>query len=201
MKENLKILITGGACAGKTQAINYIKEYLTNLGYYVYISNEVPTMLISNGVDYQKIDKMNFQQLVIELQIQMEKFYKNVLSFSKGNKNIILFDGSPIDSLKFITKKEFDEIICNYGLTYNEILSSYDGIIHLETVAKKFPELYTTSNNSARMNNITDAIERDNKLIDAYKLHPNHIIIGSYKDIDEKKSKVLDGINIILKNI
>ena len=201
MKENLNILITGGPCAGKTESLQHIKAYLIGLEYNVYICNEIPTMLISNGIDTQKIDKLDFQKLVIQLQIEMQKIYENVLSLSKSNKNIVLFDGSPIDCLKFITKKEFDDIVSNYGLTYDTILNSYNGVIHLETVAKKFPELYTTSNNSARKSDVNEAVNRDNRLIEAYKDHPNRVIISSYRNLDEKRISIQDGMDKIINNL
>lgn len=199
-KESKKILITGGACAGKTEALNIIKDYLTKLDYHVIILNEIPTMLITNGITPQNMGKMNFQIFVINLQIEMQKKYEEAMSFSNEQKNIILFDGSPLDALKFITKSEFEEIIEQYNLTYEDILNSYDGIMHLETVAKKYPELYTVENNVARMNNIDSAIERDNRLLDAYKSHPNRIIISSYKNLSEKKDKIIEEIiNLLSK--
>ncbi len=192
------IVITGGACAGKTEALKSIKDYLSKLGYNVYIQNEIPTMLITSGVTPQNIGKMNFLELVIDIQIEMQKKYEKAISFSKESKNVIIFDGSPIDALKFITKKEFDEIIKKYGLTYDKLLNNYDGILHLETVAKRFPEFYTTENNIARMNDVNVAIERDNKLLDAYNSHSNRVIISSYKNLEEKKDKVLEGLCKIL---
>ena len=42
-----KILITGGACAGKTMALKVVKDYLEGKGYTVSIFEEVPTNLIN----------------------------------------------------------------------------------------------------------------------------------------------------------
>ena len=50
-----KILITGGACAGKTTSLNLIKEYFEKNNYKVYVMEEVPTKLIYEGITSDKI--------------------------------------------------------------------------------------------------------------------------------------------------
>ena len=48
-----KILITGGACAGKTTVLDVIKEYLEEKEYNVNIIEEVPTKLINEGITFE----------------------------------------------------------------------------------------------------------------------------------------------------
>ena len=45
-----KIVLTGGACGGKTTALAAIEQELTDIGYKVYILDEVATRLISSGI-------------------------------------------------------------------------------------------------------------------------------------------------------
>lgn len=193
---HIKLLLTGGACAGKTTSIKFIKEYLYNFGYKVYIVNEIPTALIKTGIIPQKVGNINFLNLVIKIQLEMYKIYNEITS--NKVKTIIIFDGSPIDVTKFVNKKQFERMIEQYKLNYNKILNMYDVVIHLETVASSFPELYSKSSNKARISEIDMAIENDIKIQNAYKIHKNRILIKSTKDFDIKKERIIFAINSLL---
>lgn len=197
-KKCKKIVLTGGACGGKTESLSFIKEHFTKLGYDVYIVNEMATILILGGITPQKVGGRNFQELVVGMQIEMQKTYENAISLSENNKNLIIFDRCPIDAMMFINRKELDEIANKFETTYDNILNSYDGIIHMEAVAKTFPELYTSENNKARRDEGEHTVETDNKLLEAYREHPNRVIVGSYKDFNEKIKKVVEEIEKIL---
>lgn len=49
MKSVSTIVITGGPCAGKTTAKNWIFNYLTKLGYKVIFIDETATQMITGG--------------------------------------------------------------------------------------------------------------------------------------------------------
>ena len=193
-----KIVLTGGACGGKTESLKYIKEYFQKLGYDVYIVNEIATILILGGITAQKIGGKNFQELVIKMQIEIQKTYEKAIQLSQSIKNLIIFDRCPIDAMMFIDRADFDEIAKKLNTTYEEIISSYDGIMHMEAVAKKYPELYTSDNNKARKDEGKHTIEADNRLLEAYKNHPNRVILYSCKDYDEKVKKLINKIEKVL---
>lgn len=187
-----KILITGGACAGKTTVLNVIKDYLEK-EYNVNIIEEVPTKLINNGITSEKIGKMEFQELIIKTQIENEKNCELA--------GIVIFDGSPIDSMKFINREEFDVLVKKYNTSFKEIIDGYDGIIFLETVAKEFPELYSNENNKARLTNINAAISRNDKLFNIYSNNTKVYLIKPDKDIEVKKKKIIEAVKSIIKEI
>lgn len=45
-----KIVLTGGPCAGKTTALNWINNYFSSRGYSVLVVPEIASELITNGV-------------------------------------------------------------------------------------------------------------------------------------------------------
>ena len=60
-----KIVLTGGPCAGKTTALNYIESYFSKRGYTVLLVSETATELMTSGLspsicnsnyDYQKYE-------------------------------------------------------------------------------------------------------------------------------------------------
>ena len=193
-----KIVLTGGACGGKSESLPFIKEHFCKLGYDVYVVNEMATILILGGITAQKVGGKNFQELVIRMQLEVQKTYEKAISLSENNKNLIIFDRCPIDAMMFINREEFAEIANKFNTTYEDILNSYDGIIHMEAIAKRFPELYTSDNNKARRDEGLHTIETDNRLLEAYKNHSKRIIVNSCKDFNKKITNVIEQIEKML---
>ena len=188
-----KILITGGACAGKTTVLNVIKDYLEEKGYNVNIIEEVPTKLINESITSGKVGKMEFQELIIKTQIENEK--------NCDYDGVIIFDGSPIDSMKFINREEFDKFVKKYNTNFEEIINGYDGIIFLETVAKDYPELYSNENNKARLTDVNAAVDRNDKLFNIYNNNSKVYLIKPDKDIEVKKKKIIEVVESIIKGV
>lgn len=83
--------------------------------------------------------------------------------------------------------------------SYDKIINSYDLIIHLETIAKDYPELYTNETNKNRTLDKELAIKRNDRLLQAYNESTKRIIINNYKDIKFKQEKVIEEIERILQ--
>ena len=188
-----KILITGGACAGKTTVLKVIKDYLEEKEYNVNIFEEVPTKLINEGITFEKVGKMEFQELIIKIQIENEK--------NCDYDGVVIFDGSPIDRMKFINREEFDKFVKKYNTNFEEIITGYDGIIFLETVAKEYPELYSNENNKARLTDVESAIARNDKLFNVYNNNSKVYLIKPDKDIEVKKKKIIEVVESIIKKV
>lgn len=191
----IKILITGGACAGKTEVIHTIKSEYQNKGYNVFVLNEIPTQLIMNGVTAQRIGKMKFIELVIKMYLEFDSIYNEFLI--NTNKDIVIYDGSPLDVLKFISKDKFNEIANKYNTSFDKIINNYDKIIFLETIAKKYPQFYTLENNSARLDNLNMAVERNDILANYYE-NVNYIYVEGCINFEEKKNKIIEIIDGML---
>ena len=194
LKSYKKIVITGGSCAGKSQTIKQVRNYFSNQGYNVYILNEIPTYLMQKGITSETIQKMEFMKLAIGTQIELEKNFEQAISLSKNDKNILILDTSPIDSLKFINFDEFEQFAKIFKTSFRQILASYDVIIHLEAVAKKFPNLYSNETNKLRNKNSEISVERDERLLKAYEKHPNRAVVECFEVFEDKIRKVIDEI-------
>ena len=75
----LKVVLTGGPCAGKSTGISKVSKHLRELGYTVYIVEESATKLINQGIKpfgNNKIDMLTFQEMVLNQQMAMEKIYE-----------------------------------------------------------------------------------------------------------------------------
>ena len=194
LKSYKKIVITGGSCAGKSQTIKQVRNYFSNQGYNVYILNEIPTYLMQKGITSETIQKMEFMKLAIGTQIELEKIFEQAIRLSKNEKNILILDTSPIDSLKFINLDEFEQFAKIFKTSFRQILASYDVVIHLEAVAKKFPNLYSNETNKLRNKNSEISVERDERLLKAYEKHPNRAVVECFEVFEDKIRKVIDEI-------
>lgn len=193
-----KIVITGGSCAGKSQTIKQVRNYFSDHGYNVYILNEIPTYLMLRGITSENIGKMNFMKLAIGTQIEVQKNFEQAINLSKKDKNILILDTSSIDSLKFIEFNEFEQLAKIFKTSFKQILESYDAVIHLEAVAKKFPNLYSNETNKLRNKNPEISKERDERLLKGYEGHPNRIVVECFEVFEDKIRKVIDEIQKIL---
>lgn len=89
-----------------------------------------------------------------------------------------------------IKREELDKMLERLDTSYYKILNSFDLIVHLETIAKDYPEQYTNENNKNRTLDKELAIERNDRLLDAYKESEKRVVIKGYKNIKVNKKKL-----------
>lgn len=196
----LKIALTGGPCGGKTTSIDKIVLEFTEKNYRVLVVPEAATILINMGIKpfgETKIDIIEFQRMVIDLQLKLESYAEEVARKS-DKKTIILCDRGIMDDKAYVTKEQFIELLKERNLTQFEVCKSYDLVIHLVTAANGKKEFYTLDNNSARSESIEEAIIKDQKTLEAWLLHDNLKIIGNDTDFETKINKVIYNIYSIL---
>lgn len=195
-----KIAITGGPCAGKTTAMQHIKNHLTEKEISVIIVPETATELINAGLSPAKTGQLEFQKNLLHLHMQKEKIYERAASLYKED-TVIIFDRGALDGKAYIENDEFNKILDEYGLSEESVLKSYDAVIFLESSAKDFPEYYTVSNNSARSESADEASKISDRTLEAWKNHNNLIIIRNYSSFEEKLDCLISEIdNVITKN-
>ncbi|MBQ9013977.1 MAG: AAA family ATPase [Bacilli bacterium] len=193
-----KICLTGGPCAGKSTALSKIEQKLTDMGYKVFVIEEGATRLINAGIKpfgNDSISMFDFEDIVLKDQLLMEDIFTKTANLL-NKKCIILCDRGVFDIKSFITEVEFDALLNKYNLSKMNLISGYNLVIHLNTIAKGKQELYAdkSKNNSARSEDVKEAVLRDDKCEDAWSIHENLKIIDNSTDFDTKINKVIDEI-------
>lgn len=191
-----KICLTGGPCAGKSTALAKIERELTDLGYKVFIIDEVATRLINRGIKPFGDDSINmfeFEQIILKHQLKEEESFEKVCNMI-NKKCVILCDRGIYDIKSFLTNKEFDELLKENNLSKLSLMDNYNLVIHMTTAAKGKEEFYTTENNKARSEGIKEAIIRDDKCMDAWSFHNNLKIVDNSTSFDEKIQRVINYI-------
>ena len=194
MKTIKRILFTGGPCSGKTTFTSRAEEIFAERGYRVIIDHESATDLISGGISPATMGMYEFQKYCVALQIKKEEICMRAAEEIQGDKVLVFIDRGLPDDLAYVGEESFREILKEFEIKVEDMNSRYDMVIHLVTSAKGKEEAYTYSNNSARYESIEDARRMDDLALDAYKEHPNRVVIGNETDFEVKMRKAIQAV-------
>lgn len=194
-----KIVLTGGPCAGKTTALNWINNYFSQRGYTVLTVPETATELISNGVSpWSCSSSFDFQMFLLKLQKTKEKVFEDAALTMDKEKILIVCDRGVLDAKAYIKELEFKKMLKEFKTNETKERDSYDAVFHLVTAAKGKEEYYTTENNKARTEGIDEAITADDKVISAWTGHPHFRVIDNSTEFDKKLERLIKEIAIFL---
>lgn len=195
----IKMVITGGPCAGKTTAIEKVKIYLQNLGYCVLVVAETPTEIIKSGITLEEFGKIPFQKAIINMQIQKEEIILEASSTKKNRDVIILYDRGIIDHFTYVNQMEKTIIEESLDIRRDEYYKNYDAVFHMCSTAKELPKLFF--NNECRKESVEEAFKQENLIKEAWKVHPCYYYIGCELDFDDKINKLMNKINEYMKKV
>ncbi len=208
MKDIRKIVLTGGPCGGKSAALLELMSEASTLGWKVLIVPETPTELISGGVTpWECSTPFQYQLLQMKLHKYQEEIFEYAATDMNQDKILIICDRGQYDCRAYMSDDEFRramfEIYGSFFMTSN--WPKYDAIFHLQTVAKSFPRWY--HNTPVRTETAEEAVDLDNKLIQAYKmeflpqfLQPEHHVIESCLNFNEKLNNLKRKLKIFLES-
>lgn len=195
----VKIVITGGPCAGKTTAMNWISSHFTKLGYTVLFVSETATELITGGVaPWTCGTNLDYQLCQMRLQLEKEAIYEQAAATMSTEKMLIVCDRGAMDNKAYMTDEEFAHVLRVMGRSEVELRDGYDGVFHLVTAAKGVEHVYTTANNAARTETIEQAAALDDRLIAAWTGHPHLRIIDNACEFEQKLERLLAEICVLL---
>lgn len=191
-----KIVITGGPCAGKTTAMSWIQNKLSQLGYTVLFLPEAATELKNGGLDPSIC--YPFEKCLIHLQLDREKAYEEYASKIPEGKVLLVCDRGVMDATAYLSSKENARIYWEFGSSETEFRDHYDAVFHLVTTAKGAEDAYTLENNKARSETMEEARALDDRLIQAWTGHPHFRVIDNSTDFPGKMKRLLEEITSFL---
>ena len=130
-----KFVITGGPCAGKTEAIKIIKQELTNKGLKVIAVPETATELISSEITPWEVGRNKLQLLLLERSLNKEiTAEKAAESF---NQDVVInYDRGLLDGNAYMQAEPFMDELKKYNEDEKTVLDRYNAVFHLVTTAK-----------------------------------------------------------------
>lgn len=197
-----KIVLTGGPGSGKTTVLNSIVNIYSSLGVKVIVVGETATEIINSGIKPfgdDKIDLLDFQELVLSLQLSKEQIYDKAIElYAKNHPDkdiLVIYDRGVIDNKAYIGDKDFNDLLNQVcPNSYSSILNKYDLVIDL-VGAKSF---YTLENNKARSESADVALELGEKTLKSWVGHPKVKIVAPKEKMDDKVNEVISYINELL---
>ena len=194
-----KIVTTGGPCAGKTTAMNWINNAFSERGYDVLFVPETATELITGGVaPWTCKTNSDYQHCHMRFQLDKEKVFEQAAKVMKKDKILIVCDRAALDNKVYMDEATFESVCRFVGASEVELRDQYDAVFHLVTAAKGAEEFYTTANNAARIETVEEAAAMDDKFIAAWTGHPHLRVIDNSTDFTDKMRRLIAEISSFL---
>lgn len=203
----LKVCLTGGPGAGKTEISSYLTQILEERGYKVFFVPETPTELILNGIRPDSyVTLVDFQNFILDKQLAKEELYNKLENYYPSNKIIIFYDRGILDACAYIDKETFGKMAEKRGLTFADIYSHYDAVLHLVTAANGAEQFYQwndptkedVGNNAARSESPEEARVKDKKTLESWIGHPHLRVFDNSTDFKGKVKRVVDEVFALL---
>ena len=185
----VRIAVTGGPCGGKTTVLDEVRKQFGNQ---ILVSPEVASLLLDNGFprpgrDMAYTDAWSdyFQKSVLPVQENMENAYCDMAL--ERSTRVVLYDRGMLDGAAYLGRG-LEYFVDRFGLNLPEVLSRYDAVLHLESVAVHNAALYEQlkSTNPARYETAQQAVERDRGLYEVWSDHPNHQVVSAALSMKDK---------------
>ena len=194
-QEVVKVVVTGGPCAGKSTAMSWIQNAFTERGWRVLFVPETATELITGGVTpWTCRENLDFQKCQMKLQLAKEAVFREATAAMDAEKVLIVCDRGMLDNKAYMTEAEFSRLCAELHISEDALRDRYDAVFHLVTAAKGAEEAYTFANNAARYETVEQAVALDDRIIAAWTGHPHLRVIDNTTAFEEKLERLLHEI-------
>lgn len=182
----MKIVLTGGPSAGKTSVLDFITRAESER---VIAVPEAATILYGGGFPRSKNpDIRRCQQRAI---YYVQRELENIAGIEADGRAILCDRGS-LDGIAYSPATP-DEFLRSLSTTMEIELKRYDWVLHLDTADVDSYQL-----SQMRIEDTSEALNLNRKIKDAWKLHPQRIVVGSSEDFLAKVQKTHDLVGMIL---
>lgn len=195
------VVATGGPCWGKSELVKRIKSSLHDQWIHLLTQPEAATHLFSNvwiWIWWNQLSPLSFQEELIHYQNTSELMLKRIASEYRW-KTLVLLDRSVLDSWAYVSYDDFNKLLTLNNIRTDQLLSRYDGVIHMVTAANGAEDFYTLENNQARTETVDEAKELDQKIQSVYSDCSRVHIVDNSSDFDFKISMAASHIADILE--
>ena len=197
MGKLIKIALTGGPCAGKSEALTYLTQTLEKEGIKVYPIGECATALIKNGKTPEKMGSFEFHSLLFSTQLQAEQRAETDAARLETDA-VMITDRGLLDNRAYVSAEDFAAYAHTLGFTEDRLRSRYDAVFHLVTAASGAEAYYQCGNNSARTETAEQARELDEALLALWTGTPHLRVIDNSGDYQAKLDRLLSEVYAVL---
>jgi len=209
-----KIVLTGGPCGGKSQALPYLRKgmkklrevicntYLINFfcvppllvaedaGFKAFTVPEAATIIFSNGAEWDTLTdaaRFNSVSVTMKTQIALENSFESIAKHHM-RPAVIFCDRGVLDNEAYVPQQAFWSMIMHDNEWNLPLLRErrYDLVVHMTSTAIGAEHAYSRSNNAARRETVQQAAELDKRILNGYIGHPHVNIMDNGTDFETK---------------
>uniref|UniRef100_A0A6B2L5P0 NadR/Ttd14 AAA domain-containing protein n=1 Tax=Arcella intermedia TaxID=1963864 RepID=A0A6B2L5P0_9EUKA len=171
---------------------------MRSLGFKVFNVPEVASIFINGGgIKFSSITEDEvyvFQLNLIKTMMVLEDAFYNIAS-STGQPSVIISDRGTMDPAAYMSRDQWQVVLDESKWNLVDLRDRrYDAVLHLVTAALGAEKFYTTENNTARTETLTQAQELDQKILNAWIGHPELKIIDNSTDFQGKMTRITNTI-------
>ena len=187
-KKTIRIVVTGGPCAGRTTAMSRIQGAFTKRGWAVLFADDTAAQLSKGGASPGRCaSRSDFHLRLLQLQLAKEQAFAQIGESMRDSRILLVCDGGAMDSCARMTEEEAGRVFRQLQADRISLRDRYDAVFHLVTAAKGAQRYYADSGGrSARA-----AAALDDSLVAAWTGHPHFRVIDNSTGFEEKMQRLL----------
>lgn len=187
---NIKIVLVGGPCGGKTSSIYEYKAKLSK-DYDIQSTEETALRLLNLGyLDECPISSLDFQNLLLKIQ-----FIKEYIA--EQESEVLLCDRGIFDAKAYLSVEEFNRLLKVNKLLEENIMSTYDGALYYRSIAYEYPKMFSTKR---KYETPEKAIERDALSLKIWQDKLIPAIYSNEQGFEMKKKIIYNSLVSFLEN-
>ena len=195
LRPPVRIVLTGGPCAGKTSALAHLRRELTRHDLQVYHVPEAATLLAQMGASLRGESSdyvLAVQESLLRLLIQMEEAAVRIATAASGAA-VILSDRGTMDGSAYMSEGQWEALLAQTGWAVTGLCEGrYDGVIHLVTAADGAEGYY--KKNEIRTESPAEARALDRRVLKAWSRHPRVRVIDNRTDFAGKLARTFEAL-------
>lgn len=188
-----KIVLSGGPGGGKSKALRYLKESLSDEGFTVYTIEESATSVLESGFS-RSCTALEFQHKIALLQLMRENELDKVVA--DDEKSVIICDRGLMDCRVYLDDEDYEKIKSILCMTDVELRDRYDAVFHLNSTSTDEHLKYKTGD--IRTENREEARSINERSLRAWCGNPHYRFIPTKETFDEKYELLLREVKAFL---
>ena len=158
-------------------------------------------MIVSSSFTEQQ--GLQFQKALMKLQIALEDTFIDIAQMIKGSPVVVLIDRGLLDGSAYVSKENWQALLDDMGCNIVMLRDNrYDGVLHMVTAADGAEKFYASLNNEARYESVSEAVDKDKRLREAYMGHQKFVMIANDSpDFNSKINNAKEKVHYMLGHL
>jgi len=136
----------------------------------------------------------------MKMQIALEEVFCEIGLMVKDQHVVLLIDRGLLDGSAYVSKENWQALLDDTNLNMVMLRDArYDAVLHMVTAADGAEDFYASLNNEARYESVSEAVDKDTKLREAYMGHQKYYLIdNNCQDFNTKINRTKGNVHEIL---